>query len=383
MSWNTVIVTVSCTAMDPGIRTASSSSKQYYREVIKEGQPLPFNDPSGTLPAIKVLELRENSLKIEVGKEKVFEVEPDKTVLLCNTGYNYAYFDLEILLIQKDGPDQVSIWEPLEVANDRYKVFAISPQDIAELKRIEAKRKVEDLGYRDRDSLYLLGQWYWLTRPDEDSVRKAKEIFQYTSMNGCTDALMGLANMYRYGGMGDIDLDEYGYIRAKALRNGSMAAELAYCQDLADGVECEADLAAAEELAKSHLWDKTNAKAEWLDAMGWVLLKQGRRDEAIDMFNAAAGKGFRSAYEGLLSITHAPDVMVRAKRDGCGRVYSVMAEEDIARYNEAQEESVKAELAGSIVKNYEKALQWGDVSAANALTRIYREGLFGIKPLVR
>lgn len=378
MSWNTVVVTVSITAMDPGVRSCSGNSKKYYRELIKEGQYLAFDDPSGLLPSIKVLEMKENSLKIEVGKEKVVEIVPFYTIPLSQKGYNYAYFDLEIQLTNKNGPDHVSVYfdDVLAIAKDRYKVFALDSENVNELKAIaDGKQNARRL---NRNSWYLLGRWYWLTQSDEDSNKKAEELFRRAVEDKCVDALMGLANMYRYGGMGAVDLDKYLELRDEALNYGLKAAKIAYCLDLADGVGCEPDFAAAEEYAKPHVSNEYYAESGWYDAMGWVLLKQGRKEEASKMFLAAVDKDYWAAFDGLLAISHAPEVVIAAMRTGCGKAYSVMAETDTAKYKCAETESEKAELAESIVKNYEKALQMGDVSAARPLSQIHKDGLYGI-----
>lgn len=380
MDWNTVIVTVSVSAMDPGIRSCSQSSKSYYRELIKEGQYLSYDDSSGTLPSIKVLEVKDDSLKIAVGKEKVVEIEPGKTVLLCQTGYNYAYFELEILLSYKEGPGFVSVssGDVIAVANDRYKVFALSPSVVDDLQSIADGSKNWYYSGLKRDYWYLLGRWYWLTQPEGDSDKKAEELFRRAEKDGCADALMGLANMYRYGGMDEIDLEKYVELRNEAREKGSKVAELAYCLDLADGVGCKADIAAAEKLAEKHTYSRIYSSPEWYCARGWVLLKQGMKEEARKMFTAAVDNDFWSAYDGLLEISKEPEVVVCAMRSGCGKAYSEVAENDIVKYLYSENESEKAELSKNIISYYEKALKMGDVSAAGSLCEIYKDGLYGI-----
>lgn len=103
MSWNTVQVMVSWTTMDPGVRNCDSNTEYYARQDIKVGQYLNCDDPSNTLPSIKVLEVKEESLIIKVGeREKSEVIEPGRMYLLCKTGYNYAYFELEIRLLTRN-----------------------------------------------------------------------------------------------------------------------------------------------------------------------------------------------------------------------------------------------------------------------------------------
>lgn len=380
MSWNTVDVTVSITAMDPGVRSCSSKSKQYYRELIKEGQALSYEDPSNTLPAIKLLEVAEKGIKVVVGEERVVEIEPDKTVLLCKTGYNYAYFELEINLSFKEGPGFVSLLsgDVKPIAIDRYKVFAISPMGIEDLKAIaDGSYRGYFRGFKS-EYLYLLGRWYWLTQPDEDADRKAEELFRRAEKNGCADALMGLANMYRYGGMESIDIGKYVELRDEAIQKGSKAAEYAYCLDLVEGVGCKADIAAADNYAEKRMYRGSYGTPEWYDARGWALLKLGKKEEAKEMFAAAIEKDFWTAYDGLLAVSGSLETVVCAMRAGCGKAYSMKAEDDSLSYLISENESEKAELSKSIIHNYEKALEMGDVSASRPLSQIYIDGLYGI-----
>ena len=101
MSWNTAKVDVYMTTMDPGVTNCSSNKKVYTREELKVGQYLSFDDPSRTLASVKVLEITDAGLLVQVGNAGSPRlIEPGDSVLLDKTGYNYTYFELEVRLVE-------------------------------------------------------------------------------------------------------------------------------------------------------------------------------------------------------------------------------------------------------------------------------------------
>ena len=367
MRWTSVSVAVSWMTMDPGVTHGDGCATKILREDIKEGCYLPYKDPSGVLPSIKVIEVKRSYLKIEVGG-RTLTLEPGGQLPLCRTGYNYTNFDLDIYMDAQPGPNPVEIDDPLAVARDRYKVFGIDTDDIERMKQ-EAETDNPDY----KESWYLLGQWYWLTRPESGFVGKAEKLFRKAANAGCPDGWMGLAQLCRYKDPEAPDLEKYVKYREKALKNGSMAAELAYCLDLAEGVGGEADLDAAQRYAEEHIEDMQSTPAEWYDVLGQVLLKQGRKAEASSKFATAGIKGYISAYDGLLTITQSYDVIVRAEKVGCGRAYTALAESDMLLYEKAKKADKKEELKKRIFGNLEVAILMGDAAASEVMEEAKRK----------
>ena len=371
MKWTGVSVLVSWRTMDPGVMNCDGTVTKILREDIKEGGCLPYKDPSGVLPSIQVLEVKYRNLKIQVSGQ-VMEIEPGGTYPLCRTGYNYTDFALDISLDCPPGPLSLEIDDPLATARDRYRVFAIDEGDIERLKQ---EAESDDPGFKE--SWYLLGRWYWLTRPERGAVGKAKVLFRKAAKAGCADGWLGLAKIARFANSDHVDLDKYLKLRDKAIKEGSMAAELAYCLDLAEGIGCEADLEAAVRFAQAHIGEAQSTPPEWYDVLGTVLLRQGKKAEAGNKFATAGIKGYVTAYDGLLNVSQSWDVMMRAEKAGCGRVYLWKAEYKASQYKRFRSESSREEVRKAILGHLEMALLMGDASAASSLSEIFEEGLYG------
>lgn len=330
--------------MDPGICNHGDESVNIERDDVKEGQYLRYRDPSGIMPSIYVLEVRNESLKIRVGSRE-WVITPGSFVTLCRDGINYANFDLDIYLEPVAGFMTVDLNDVLAVARDRYKVFALSPEQIEALKQSNNK-----------NDMFLLGRWYWLTYPEEGAYEKAEALYRKSAKAGCPDALMGLAEMYRSGDLGEVDMEQYVRLRDEAREKGSMMADLAYYEDLGD-----------EEQLMEHMASMKPVPAEWYNVWGKILFVQDKILEAGNKFATSALWGYVEAHEGALRTLRDAGEMARAEKACCGAVYLYKT-------------TRVAENKDRILENFETALKLGTREAAFLLAEIYLKGLYGVNP---
>lgn len=315
---------------------------------------LRYPDPSGMMPSIYVLEIRNERLKIRVAGQEMIVV-PGQMVTLWEDGKNYTDFELSLGLDQIPGPNTVDLDDVLALARDRYKVFALSPEQIETLKQSENK-----------NDMFLLGRWYWLTYPERGCVGIAKELFSKAADAGCPDALMGLANICRYGAPSEEKTRKYVKLRDEARKKGSLMADLAFYLDMASGYGCEADPVKAEELLGKQLGPIEKRPAEWFDVQGRIMLEQGRKQEAISKFATAGIRGYAEAYDRLLPLAPSWDIVLRAEQAGCGSAY-------LYSYS-------KTTQGEQVVKKCELALLLGTPEAAFRLAEIYEKGLYKVTP---
>ena len=89
-----------------------------------------------------------------------------------------------------------------------YQYFRLTDEQVNQLKNSD-----------DADSLCQLGCWYVFTVPTDDYVDRAADCFRKAIEEGSVEAKLHLANMYRLGDFGYVDMKEY-----KRLRNEAMSA---------------------------------------------------------------------------------------------------------------------------------------------------------------
>lgn len=94
MKWNNLIIVSSADAMDPGIVHSSSTVTVHGRDELKLGQRVPYDDPGGALPSIKVAEISPEKLVLQVGERKV-EISFGSYTRLASAGRDYTNFTLE------------------------------------------------------------------------------------------------------------------------------------------------------------------------------------------------------------------------------------------------------------------------------------------------
>lgn len=367
MNWTSVIVSVSWRTMDPGVCNCDGKNTEIKRSDIKEGQYLSYSDPSEIMPSIKVLAMSDKGMTIEVRGRK-YELVPDYWMNLERSGRDYTNFDLDIFLEPLFGPCGLAIDSSesiLCIARNRYEIFSLSEEQVEALKKSD-----------EPDEQYLLGRWYWLTAPEPDYVSKAESLFRKSMEGGCADAKMALARLYRYGDLGLVNLEEYERLRDEARKEGSLCADTQYYHDMAKGVCCEANPKQAIALLRERIKTIKDPDPKWFDVLGWALYADGQETEAGNAFMTSALKGYSQAYDGCLCVTSTHDVIVRARRAGCGFAYIFDMSNFMEEYGDAEEKR-KRYLHGKIKSLAEKALLLGETSGAYFLSTFYFKGDYG------
>jgi TPR repeat protein len=367
MKWKSLRVEVSWRTMDPGVVHCDGVHTDVERSDLKVGQYVGYDDPSDLFSSIKVLEISDTNLKIEVGGRQ-YLMKPDYWVRLGEAGRDYTNFYFDAYLMPLGSPDDVEVDGPehiLRMARNRYEVFALSEAQIEKLKHSN-----------DKYDQYLLGRWYWLTIPEKDAEAKAETLFRQSADAGCADALFSLAQFYRFGVMHPVDLDEYVRLRDEARSKGSLYAEIFYCVDVTNGIACEADPPKAITLIEERIKAEENPDPEWYDALGWAFFKNGQKDKAAKMFSVSVKKGYSKAYEGYLCVSATRELIIKARKAGCGFAYLFDLDgesEDFDTASEVQKETYHAVLEN----NYETALLLGQTLGAYYLADAYYKGTYG------
>lgn len=369
MKWKSLRVEVSWRTMDPGVMHTDGVHTDIERSDLKVGQYVGYDDPSGLFSSIKVLEISDTNLKIEVDGRQ-YLMKPDYWVRLDESGRDYTnfFFDVYLMLlgegteneVETDGPERI-----LRMARNRYEVFALSEEQIEKLKKSD-----------DKYDQYLLGRWYWLTVPEKDAEKKAETLFRKSADAGCADALFSLAQFYRLGVGHQVDFDEYVRLRDEARSKGSLYAEIFYCVDVTNGTACEANPSKAIALIKERIEAEENPDPEWYDALGWAYFKDGQKSKAEKMFAISVKKGYSKAYEGYLCMSPTRGRIVKARKAGCGLAYLFDLDGEYENFEIASE--VQKETYHAVLKNnYETALLLGQTLGAYYLADAYYKGTYG------
>ena len=202
-----------------------------------------------------------------------------------------------------------------------YELFKLTSADMARLKCSDAPKDIR-----------VLGQWYIFTAPTEDYVMQAETCFRKAMELGDAEAKLHLANMYRLGDLGKVDLDNYRRLLGEAADGGCQLAEIRLCKDIAYGVGQRADIDKGLEEAQKRLAGKQNPDPRWFDTIGWMLLSKGEPKQANDWFLKAIGNGYVDSYYGL---TDMPEMMEKGRDAGCGGSCILIAEELKKKYDES------------------------------------------------
>ena len=177
----------------------------------------------------------------------------------------------------------------------------------------------------------ILGQWHILTAPMDDSVEQGEKMLREAAALGDAEAKLHLANMYRLGDFGKVDMDEYERLLAEAIDGGCQLAEIRYCKDIAYGVAQKADLDLAIEETRRRLALQDSPDPRWYNALGWMLHEKGRFSEANEMFLNAIELGYVDSYMGLSDML---EKQQEGREAGCGGSCVLLAEELKRKYDE-------------------------------------------------
>jgi len=230
----------------------------------------------------------------------------------------------------------------------------------------------------------------------DDYVAEAEKWIRKAVLLGDADAKLSLANMYRLGDLGRVDMEEYHRLLDEAMKGGSQLAEMRFCKDIAYGVEQEADIDKGLALAREKLASHQNPDPRWYDTIGWMLFSKDEKEEANQYFLKSIENGYVDSYMGL---TDMPEKVEEGRKAGCGGCCISMAETLKEKYDECGRNDANAveyfsddnekrayldanynyrkELAAQIEALYEEAIRLGESLGLYYLGMIYHDALFG------
>lgn len=267
-----------------------------------------------------------------------------------------------------------------------YELFRLGPDDIA---RLQASDSADDLT--------TLGLWHIITATYDDYVSKAETLFRKAIAKGSSGAKLQLANMYRLGDLGPVDLDQYLHLRDESIDEGCQMAQLRLCRDIAYGVGCLPDIEKGIAETRRRLAAIAYPDPRWYDALGWMLMSiDAPSEETNSWFLKAIECGFIDSYSGLVDM---PDAIEMGRKEGCGGCCIMLADELEKKYHYvcgndanaidffsdpieksdylAKNDQYKKELAEQIMSLYHEATQLGETAGYYYLGHIYYSAELG------
>lgn len=210
-----------------------------------------------------------------------------------------------------------------------YELFRLTLED---LQRLSATMDTAEY-YR------TLGLWYIVTAPTDDYVAQADKWLRQAINLGDAEAKLHLANMYRFGDLGKVDIDEYRRLLDEAVAGGSQLAEMRRCRDIAYGVGQPENLDRGLEEARKRLAAQEMPDPRWYDTLGWMLLAKEETAAANEQFLKAIELGYIDSYIGL---TDMPERQEEGRRAGCGGSCILIAEKLEKKYDECSSNDAHA-----------------------------------------
>ena len=287
--------------MDPGIVHSSSTFTVYDRDELKEGQTVPYDDPSRVLPELKVVKLTPETLTLQVAGDDI-EIYFDRWVKLCSAGRDYTNFTLEARL-----EPELTHEQKIRLACDYYSLVGLKKTYVERLEKAD-----------DADSNFILGRWYMFAMPVDDYAGKAEQYYQKAIAKGCADAMMALAYLYRDGDLGKVDADKYVALRDEARSKGSVIADVQWHRDLLYGNFTNSDPSLAISLMEKKQQGADEMVPVWKELLGWAYLEIDNEEQAEDYFKQAVDEGFLKAWDGRLYLDHSMPVINKARKAGAG-----------------------------------------------------------------
>lgn len=271
-----------------------------------------------------------------------------------------------------------------------YQYFRLTDEQVNQLKNSD-----------DADSLCQLGCWYVFTVPTDDYVDRAADCFRKAIEEGSVEAKLHLANMYRLGDFGYVDMKEYKRLRNEAMSAGYQPAAMRYCSDIAYGVGFVPNLDAAIAEVQKWMVRFDNPDPRWFDLLGWMYYTKEDGDsfeKSNRLFQKAIEKGYIDSYIGLEDV---PDSYEKGRAAGCADCCLLIAYDLEKRYLDLFSDTAKAvedfsndddkraflkanadDRAGlekEITALFDEAVKMGSVAVYYELGCMYREGKFGHK----
>ena len=279
---------------------------------------------------------------------------------------------------------------------EAYEYFQIIPNTDTRLFRLneEQLEKVQmmaDKGYATAQ--YVLGRYYQVVQPDDDSIEKAGELLKAAAKGEVEDALAALAVMHLYGQFGDVNLDFYRQKIDEAVNNGSALAMKIKLHEMTEGLNGEkSNPKKVIDFLENNILNDENLAEKHPDfyvTLGDAYRKMGKKDKALEMYEQAKELGFFEAdynnfatqMEGMAQMQkHMFEMVVDFGCDdnipGC---FLLKAEINEGEYEECDNDDEKAKISQTIKESLEKAFELGAFDAAFKLGCNYYYGNYGFE----
>ncbi|MBQ0130250.1 MAG: hypothetical protein KBT57_10500 [bacterium] len=200
----------------------------------------------------------------------------------------------------------------LRIVRGVYPMYMLTDKQVAEMK------KLSDEGYAI--AKYALGRYHQLVQPDEDSMKRAYDLFVAAAEKGIGDAIFALSLFYRDGRvkqannqkyvslLGQVDNQTYLKLREDAIEKGSVKAFYQKAKDIMYGLnDYEADPKYILNFVSNILKDATGDdekdifefEPEYYDLLGRAYQELGDIEKAEDAYIQAISFGF---YESISSL---------------------------------------------------------------------------------
>lgn len=359
MEWNDLKIMFSADAMDPGVVSSSTEYTVYDRDELSVGQMLPYDDPSGVLPRLKVVRLTPETLTLQTGDHYV-EVACGRWTNLGSAGRDYTNFSLDAQLIPVPQGGQLTC-----LASNHYALATMKETRVARLEAAD-----------DADSNFILGRWYMFAMPCDDYATKAEQYYQKAIAKGNADAMMALAHLHRDGDLGKVDVEKYLSMRDEARSKGSVMADVQWHRDLLYGNFTKSDPSLSISLMERKLQEAGETAPIWEELLGWAYREIDNKEQAKEYFQQAIDAGFTKAWDGLLYLDHSMRVINRASKAGAGMAYLYLNEELKEEYDQKSEYG-KQELSKQLMEYYERAIQMGEPLGYYYIGMFYYNGSYG------
>ena len=285
MSWNKIIVDVDYWPADPGSRDVFTERTILNRKDLEVGKTIRYDDPSGLMPSIKVIDMDDAGITLATPEMTVRlpDFKGNTQVKLGEGGRDYTNFQL-----------WVNMKTCIEVTHD-----------LTFLRKLYYANQIAMLSGADVDALrdaddpfakYAYARWLVVTNPEKGSFAKAYDLYEEAAESGCVDALMGLSFMYDCGDAGVVDKALAISLRNDALAKGSEWATMIFARNRIAGYNAEAEPEKVLEEINQRIATEENLYPEWYDILAFAYDQLGDKENAKKMYRKAIDNKVVASY---------------------------------------------------------------------------------------
>lgn len=322
--------------------------------------------------------------KINMEQEKLLEIIDDGYTKIVHNDYSAAFDILFIPALTDESVRSVYMILP----RTTYPIFMLTDEQIALV-----KQKSEE-GYAVAQ--YTLGRYCFLVRKNDDSLRKAKDLFKKAMDQDFAEAIFSYARMLIHNmderceeGIYYDDrpeFKEFVRLREVAMQKGSVGAFCSWAWDKLNDVADKDPESLINILKEKN--PPTDDKPELYFWLGRAYEKTGEKDKARDAYFNAISSGYYHAVSDVIFVDYCDDEgnFIRGNaldemvgfgiKNNDAFSYLIKALMEMEDYGEADPSQQKA-IHESIKLNLEKSFSLGCNISAFYLGNHYRDGNFG------